>query len=99
MSALQYIWQHPLWILVIWLVIFNFELFLTMAIDKSKAKRSKRRVPEATLFLMALLGGSIGGIAGMYCFRHKTKHLKFTLGIPAILIVQLAAAFLLWRYL
>lgn len=92
MSALQYIWQHPLWILVIWLVIINFELFLTMAIDKSKAKRSKRRVPEATLFLMALLGGSIGGIAGMYCFRHKTKHMSFVIGFPAILLLELALA-------
>ena len=90
MSALQYIWQHPIWILVIWLVIINFVLFLTMAIDKSKAKRDKRRVPEATLFLMALLGGSIGGIAGMYCFRHKTKHMSFVIGFPAILILELA---------
>ncbi len=92
MSALQYIWQHPIWILVIWLVIINFVLFLTMAIDKSKAKRDKRRVPEATLFLMALLGGSIGGIAGMYCFRHKTKHMSFVIGFPAILILELALA-------
>ena len=91
MSALQYIWQHPIWILVIWLVMINFVLFLTMAIDKAKAKRDKRRVPEATLFLMALLGGSIGGIAGMYCFRHKTKHWYFVWGMPAILILQIAA--------
>ena len=90
MNALQYIWQHPVWILVIWLVLINFVLFLTMAVDKSKAKRSKRRVPEATLFLMALLGGSIGGIAGMYCFRHKTKHMSFVIGFPAILILELA---------
>ena len=90
MSTLQYIWQHPVWILVIWLVLINFVLFLTMAIDKAKAKRDKRRVPEATLFLMALLGGSIGGIAGMYCFRHKTKHMSFVIGFPAILILELA---------
>ena len=92
MSTLQYIWQHPVWILVIWLVLINFVLFLTMAIDKAKAKRDKRRVPEATLFLMALLGGSIGGIAGMYCFRHKTKHMSFVIGFPAILILELALA-------
>ena len=90
MSALRYIWQHPVWILVIYLVLINFVLFLTMAIDKSKAKRVKRRVPEATLFLMALIGGSIGGIAGMYCFRHKTKHMSFVIGFPAILILELA---------
>ena len=90
MSALRYIWQHPVWILVIYLVLINFVLFLTMAIDKSKAKRDKRRVPEATLFLMALIGGSIGGIAGMYTFRHKTKHMSFVIGFPVILALELA---------
>ena len=90
MSALRYIWQHPVWILVIYLVLINFVLFLTMAIDKSKAKRDKRRVQEATLFLMALLGGSIGGIAGMYCFRHKTRHMSFVIGFPVILALEMA---------
>ena len=90
MSVLEYLWQHPIWILVIYLVIINLVLFVTMAIDKQKAKRDKRRVPEATLFLMALIGGSIGGIAGMYCFRHKTKHMSFVIGFPAILILELA---------
>ena len=90
MSVPEYLWQHPIWILVIYLVIINLVLFVTMAIDKQKAKRDKRRVPEATLFLMALIGGSIGGIAGMYCFRHKTKHMSFVIGFPAILILELA---------
>ena len=90
MSIPEYLWQHPIWILVIYLVIINLVLFVTMAIDKQKAKRDKRRVPEATLFLMALIGGSIGGIAGMYCFRHKTKHMSFVIGFPAILILELA---------
>ena len=63
-----------------------------MAVDKSKARRDKRRVPEATLFLLALLGGSIGGIGGMYCFRHKTKHMSFVIGFPAILLLELALA-------
>lgn len=90
MSVLEYLWQHPIWILVIYLVIINLVLFVTMAVDKQKAKRDKRRVPEATLFLMALIGGSIGGIAGMYCFRHKTKHMSFVIGFPAILILELA---------
>ena len=65
-----------------------------MGADKLKAKRGKRRIPEARLFLFAVLGGSLGGIAGIYCFRHKTKHKSFTLGFPAILIIELAA--LVW---
>ena len=92
MSVLEFLWQHPVWILVIYLVIINLLLFTTMAVDKSKARRDKRRVPEATLFLMALLGGSIGGIAGMYAFRHKTKHMSFVIGFPAILLLELALA-------
>jgi len=92
MTTLQYLWQHPLWLLVIWLVFINFLLFLTMAVDKRRAKKDKRRIPEATLFLMALLGGSIGGIGGMYCFRHKTKHPSFVIGFPAILLLELALA-------
>ena len=95
MSTLQYLWQHPVWIAVIYLVIINFVLFLAMAIDKSRAKRHKRRIPEATLFLLCILGGGIGGIAGMRCFRHKTKHRSFTWGFPAILVLELALAFLL----
>lgn len=62
-----------------------------MGIDKRRARRGAFRIPEANLFLTALVGGSIGCIAGMYTFRHKTKHMSFVLGMPAILIVQLAA--------
>ena len=99
MSTLQYIWQHPVWILAIWLVLINFVLFLTMAIDKAKAKRDKRRVPEATLVLMALLGGSIGGIAGMWACRHKTRHFSFLVGFPLILILQIVlAVFLIVKF-
>ena len=95
MSALRYLWQHPLWILAIYLVAVNFALFLAMGIDKSRAKRHKRRIPEATLFLLCILGGGIGGIAGMRCFRHKTKHRSFTWGFPAILVLELALALFL----
>lgn len=90
MSTLKYLWAHPALILVIYLILINLTLFLTMAIDKSSAKRSARRMPEATLFLMALLGGSVGGIAGMYTFRHKTKHMSFVIGFPAILLLEAA---------
>lgn len=60
-----------------------------MAIDKYKAKHNKWRIPEKTLFIIALFGGSIGSIAGMYTFRHKTKHTHFVIGMPAFLIIQL----------
>lgn len=58
-------------------------------IDKEKAKKNKWRISENTLLLFALIGGSIGAYLSMYIFRHKTKHLKFTFGIPLIVIIQL----------
>ena len=85
---------QPIVLLIAYLALINICLFIMMAADKRKAKRGKRRIPEARLFLFALLGGSLGGIAGIYCFRHKTKHKSFTLGFPAILILELAA--LVW---
>ena len=63
-----------------------------MLADKLKAKRGAWRIPEATLLGVAAIGGSIGALAGMYTFRHKTRHIKFTLGIPLILIAQIALA-------
>lgn len=60
-----------------------------MAFDKRRARRGGHRIRERTLFLVAALGGSIGCWAGMYLFRHKTKHCAFVVGIPAILAVQL----------
>ena len=77
-------------ILCIYLLAVNVLLFALMGIDKWKAKNGRWRIPEKALFLTAALGGSIGGIAGMQLFRHKTKHLSFKLGFPAILIAQLA---------
>lgn len=62
--------------------------FLLMLADKQRARKNLWRIPERTLLTAAVLGGSIGGLAGMYLFRHKTKHLKFTLGIPLILAIQ-----------
>lgn len=78
----------------IYLLIVNAAGFLLMLIDKRKAIRHRWRIPEKTLFLTAAIGGSIGSIMGMYTFRHKTKHLQFTLGMPAILVVQLILAFI-----
>ena len=79
-------------IFLIYLLIINALGFLLMLVDKYKAKKNKWRIPEKTLMSMALLGGSIGCLAGMYAVRHKTQHLKFTLGIPLILALQVVAA-------
>lgn len=64
--------------------------FALMGIDKYKAKKRAFRIPEATLFIIAIIGGSIGSIIGMYTFRHKTRHRSFVYGMPFILIVQIA---------
>ena len=82
-------------LVLLYLIILNAAAFLLMLADKLKAKRGAWRIPEATLLGTAAFGGSIGALAGMYLFRHKTRHLKFTLGLPLILIAQIALAFLL----
>ncbi|MDY3013740.1 MAG: DUF1294 domain-containing protein [Evtepia sp.] len=79
-------------LLLIWLVVWNLIAFALMGIDKWKAAHDKWRIPERTLFLSALLGGSIGAILGMSMFHHKTRHWTFKLGMPAILVLQIAAA-------
>ena len=63
-----------------------------MLADKFYARNNLWRIPEATLLLLAVIGGSVGSLIGMYTVRHKTRHWKFILGIPAILIVQIALA-------
>jgi uncharacterized membrane protein YsdA (DUF1294 family) len=75
--------------LLYYLLIVNAIAFLLMLIDKQKARKNKWRISEAALMFSAVLGGSIGALLGMYTFRHKTKHLKFTLGIPTILFLQI----------
>ena len=77
-------------ILAIYLSAVGFFGLILMGIDKHRAKRHQWRIPEKTLFLVAALGGSPGVWAGMYLFRHKTKHLSFVLGIPLIFTVQTA---------
>ena len=74
--------------IIIYFIIINIIGFLAMYIDKQKARKGKWRIPEKTLFIITALGGGIGTIAGMYTFRHKTKKLKFTIGMPAILILE-----------
>jgi uncharacterized membrane protein YsdA (DUF1294 family) len=80
------------WIAVCYLLVMNLIGLAVMGIDKSKAKRHAWRIPEKALFLVSLLGGSIGTWAGMYIFRHKTKHWYFVVGMPAILILQIVVA-------
>lgn len=63
-----------------------------MLTDKYKARKKLWRIPESTLMGVAVIGGSVGALAGMYTFRHKTKHPKFTIGVPLILLMQIAAA-------
>ena len=77
--------------------LFRRLLFTLMSIDKQRAKLNQWRISEKTLFILALIGGSIGGILGMYTFRHKTKHLKFTLGFPAIVLFQIIAVCLFFN--
>lgn len=80
-----------------YLIAVNVLSFVLMALDKSKARRGAWRIPEKVLFLSAVLGGSAGALLGMFAFRHKTKHLRFVLGLPVILLLQLTAALLLTR--
>lgn len=79
-------------ILYMYLLIINISGFLIMFIDKSRAIHKEWRISEKSLLFIAAIGGSIGMYAGMHIFRHKTKHLKFTLGVPLIFIIQIITA-------
>ncbi len=85
-------------IIIIYLIIINLAGFLVMGLDKHKAKMGNRRIPENTLFGFTILGGGIGTIAGMYVFRHKTKKLKFKIGMPLILILEILI-FIYFKYM
>ena len=87
-------------ILLCYLFFMNILAFVLMGQDKYKARHKKWRIPEKTLFLAAILGGSIGSILGMQLFRPKTKHTAFVIGMPCILIIQIIlAAVLFMRHL
>ena len=83
-------------VLLVWLAVINLLTFIIYGADKRRARKGKWRVPEKTLFLLPLLGGSIGALLGMRVFHHKTKHWYFVWGIPAILLAQIALA--VWIY-
>lgn len=86
-------------IIIVYLIIINIIAFMLMGIDKRKAIRHQWRIPERTLFISALLFGSIGANVGMYVFRHKTKHRKFVILMPMILILQIAGAIWITAYI
>ncbi len=79
-----------------YLFVVNAIGWLAMGLDKKKAKSQRWRIPEARLFLIALIGGSLGCWGGMYAFRHKTRHWYFVVGMPLILLLQIAAGILVY---
>ena len=79
-------------ILIYYLLAINVITFIVYDIDKLKARKAKWRIPEATLLMLAVIGGSLGAWLGMRIWHHKTLHKKFRYGIPAILVVQIALA-------
>lgn len=84
-------------LILLYLLIINAAGFVLMLADKHKARKNLWRIPEAALMTVAALGGSAGSLMGMYTVRHKTRHPKFTLGIPLILAVQVVLA--LWLFI
>ncbi len=80
--------MNAITLIIIYLAGINFLSFVVMGVDKYKARKRAWRIPESTLFVLALIGGSVGSIAGMHLFRHKTRHWYFLYGMPAILILQ-----------
>lgn len=81
-----------------WLVFINIFTFAAYALDKYKAVYHAWRIPERTLILLAAIGGSVGALSAMYIVRHKTKHNKFRIGVPAILVIQLILAYIVYSY-
>ncbi len=84
-------------VFAIYLIGINVLTFLIYGMDKWKAKRGKWRIPEDTLIWLAVAGGSVGALLGMHLFRHKTKHWKFLIGIPVILLVQVVLLYFFMR--
>ena len=83
-------------LIIIYLVVINVATFLTYGLDKWKAKKSKWRIREAALLMLAVLGGSVGAWLGMKVWHHKTKHKKFQYGVPLILVAQVVLLLLMY---
>ncbi len=82
--------MNSLFLIIIYVVLVNIIGFAIMGIDKRKARRNAFRIPEATLFSVAIIGGSLGSTLGMFIFKHKTRHWYFKFGLPVILLLQVA---------
>ena len=89
----------PELVLTIYLVCINLASFAVLGADKRRARREAWRIRERTLFLLAIVGGSVGAIAGMYAFHHKTRHWYFRAGFPLLFLFQAFLLFFLWRWL
>jgi len=86
-------------LILTYLVIINIAAFIAFGIDKWRAQNNAWRIPETTLFLLAIIGGSIGAEIGMHVWHHKTRHLSFIIGIPIILLLQIIVICLITRFL
>ena len=84
--------------MLVYTILVNIITFVMYGIDKYKAMHRKWRIPEAVLMWAAVLGGSIGALAAIYTFRHKTRHKKFTIGLPLILVIETALLTLYYGY-
>ena len=84
--------------LIIYLLLINLIAFLAMFIDKRKAQKGRWRIKESTLLILALIGGSIGAISGMYTFHHKTQKPRFYIGFPVIIILQILLIIAIFIY-
>ncbi len=80
-------------IFIYYLMVINIVTLLVYGIDKWKAKRKRWRIPESVLILLAVIGGGIGALLGMFVWHHKTQHAKFKIGVPIILLMQIVAVF------
>ncbi|MBU5593640.1 DUF1294 domain-containing protein [Amphibacillus sp. MSJ-3] len=82
--------------LISYYIMINILGLLIMKTDKQRAQKGKWRIPERYLWLISLLGGSLGTLLGMYHYRHKTKHIQFRIGIPIILVIQVIGWFIFY---
>ncbi len=87
--------MNAITLIILYLASVNCISFIVMGVDKHKARKRAWRIPESTLFVLALIGGSAGSILGMHLFHHKTRHWYFLYGMPAILILQVLLVLLL----
>ena len=85
-------------ILLVYLLVINLIAFAMYGLDKQRAIKDKWRIPEKTLLLVALFGGGVGAFAGMQTFRHKTKHWKFLIGVPACILLHIGLAVAYWWF-